>query len=349
MALVHYEGFDDGLHALRADISGTEGSSWAIFSGGRFGDKCLRCSSTTYGVSFTANAHATVTIGFAFKAIANNGSSTFLVFRGDNGATSHIQCYHLADDSLDIRRGGSAVLLNIPGFFPTSPEWMFVEMTVTINDTTGAITVWKNNVQVGAVSGVDTKNGGTNISFDRVTWEDYNVSGTDYDLDDVYVVTGGGASPTSRLGDCRVVTLLPGGNGNYSQLTGSDSDSTDNYLLVDESAPTLGVTGGSEPGGFDYVGSSSAQKDTYAFGDTGVSAGTVHALRVAKYAGKSDTGDISCRDAIRISGSDYTGSTRGMSNSYGLLEDQYLVSPDTASAWGLSEIDGAEFGFEVVP
>ena len=58
-----------------------------------------------------------------------------------------------------------------------------------------------------------------------------------YDYDDLYICDGTtvpGEPVNDFLGDVRVDTLYPNGNGNSSQWVGQDANSTDNYLNVDD-------------------------------------------------------------------------------------------------------------------
>src|SRR5437764_673985 len=51
-------------------------------------------------------------------------------------------------------------------------------------------------------------------------------------LDDLYVCDATGTTNNTFLGDVRVHTLVPSGNGTDSGLTGSDGNQVNNYQLV---------------------------------------------------------------------------------------------------------------------
>ena len=96
------------------------------------------------------------------------------------------------------------------------------------------------------------------------------ISGTTI-FDDVYLMAGTG---DEFLGDCTVATLLPTGNGFVNQFVGSDGNSTDNYLLVDEQPPSS----------TDYVGSATTgQQDLYTLTNL-TGSGTVLAVAPTIYA-----------------------------------------------------------------
>jgi hypothetical protein len=80
----------------------------------------------------------------------------------------------------------------------------------------------------------------------KLGYLDYG-AGQRCNLDDIAINDLDGSRDTSWCGDGHVIALPPNGNSDSSQFVGSDSNSTDNYLLVDEFPATL--TGG----GGDYV------------------------------------------------------------------------------------------------
>jgi hypothetical protein len=59
----------------------------------------------------------------------------------------------------------------------------------------------------------------------------------DYIVDDLAINDSAGADENTWCGEGEVIVLRPNGNGDNSQWTGSDGNSTDNYLLVNETPP----------------------------------------------------------------------------------------------------------------
>ena len=159
-------------------------------------------------------------------------------------------------------------------------------------------------------------------------------------VDDLYVCNGAGTSNNDFLGDVAVYNLLPNGNGFYSQFVGSDADSTDNYLLVDEAG---------NPVTTDYAGSpTDGNKDTYTFQDLPVSSGTVLGTQVGMYAAKSDTLAKSIRSVARLSGVDATGTDHTLQTSYDIHDDIYETKPG-GGAWTIADVNNTEFGAEARP
>ena len=131
--------------------------------------------------------------------------------------------------------------------FVPSNNWYYLEISVTIDDAIGEVHVRLNGSTTDEVSYTgDTKNAGTATDIDAVR---FAFSGR---IADVYVLNSLGSMNNNFLGDVAVRTLIPDGNGTSSQLTGSDGNTTDNYLLVDEHNYSSA----------DYVGTPRLQRDT---------------------------------------------------------------------------------------
>jgi hypothetical protein len=209
---------------------------------------------------------------------------------------------------------------------------------VTIDDSTGVVVVKVNEVTDIKLSSQDTRNGG-NASVNRIRpqtvgWQ----SGTALYFDDLVVITTSGGTATDFIGDVRVESIFPNGNGNSSQLVGSDGNSTDNYLLVDETAPNDDT---------DYVESSTVgDKDTYAYSNVTPTTGTVHGVQLLPYAKKTDAGTRSIVSVARHSGTEEDSSAKTLNSTYAYLPDVRETKPG-GGAWSISDVNAAEFGVKV--
>jgi hypothetical protein len=116
----------------------------------------------------------------------------------------------------------------------------------------------------------------------------------------MYLLDTAGAAPYNDfLGDVRVIRMLPNNNGVSSQLVGSDGNSTDNYLLVDEMPVATS----------DYVGSLTVgNRDLYELSDLPTS-GLVYATQPVVWATKTDVGARSLKLLQRASGGTIVSST----------------------------------------
>ena len=216
----------------------------------------------------------------------------------------------------------------------------YIELKVTISDSAGVIVLKINGATELNLTSQDTRNGG-NATADTITLGagGQNNSAAIFSYDDLYICDGTGSAPDNDfLGDCRVEASLPSGNGNSSQLVGSDADSTNNYLLVDESAPN---------GDTDYVESSTVgNKDTYAMGNLASTSGTVYGVQPVPVAKKTDAGSRSIVSVVRLSSTEVDSAAKTLTSSYLILPDVRTTKPG-GGAWTITDWNNAEAGVKV--
>lgn len=158
--------------------------------------------------------------------------------------------------------------------------------------------------------------------------------------DNIYICDTNGSINNDFLGECIVETIRPNGNGNSSQFTGQDADSTNNYQNVDDTTVDTSET--------TYNGSSTTNHiDLYTFDDLS-SGGTVKGVKVHTFAKKTDIGNRAITHKIRSGGTNYSMSEEHFL-AEGLVDKSSLTEtdPNTASAWTVSGVNSAEFGVEV--
>lgn len=327
------DGFGGGDIAFKYDVGTvaiTTASASPRITGCYYGD-----GGTNARLYKNISASAQVFIG---SGIFFNGGQ-YVQFSGDSGATPHISVTHNVSTRLmEIRRGTSAGTLLATGTQQVFDNaWSYIEISCTISDTVGQVHVRLNGATTDEVSYTgDTKNGGTATTIDNVRWE----IGSAGRISDVYILDGTGSAPNnSFLGDVVVRTLSPSGNGTYSQLLGSDADSVNNYLLVDEHPYSS----------TDYVGSATTgQKDSYAMTDLPAGVSTVYGVQVVGQMFKSDASLAQSRLILRSGGTDYGGSTRVLTTSPIGYYELYSQDPATSAAWTPAGVNNMESGMEVM-
>ncbi len=275
-------------------------------------------------------------IGAGWYPGTNSGSIS--VF-GDSGTVQHISVVRNTTTGLvEIRRGtetGTLLATGTTNLYPN--RWSYIEVSVTISDTVGEVHVRLNGSPTDEVSFVgDTKNGGSSTDIDKIRF-DFNLN---WYISDVYILNDTGPAPNNNfLGDVAVRTLSPNGNGTYSQLVGSDGNSTDNYQLVDERP--FSVT--------DYVGSATVgDKDTYVVEDLPSGITTVYGIQLCGLMAKSDATNANARLLLRSGGTDFNGITQTLSTSYLGYYEVYQANPATSAAWTPAGVNGVEIGMEVM-
>lgn len=295
----------------------------------------------------SADEHATFILGFAFKAVGAllSRSGTALgypvQFLSDSTATNHVGMFVGSSGVITVLRGTTS--LGTSGANALQLDtWYYIEIKVTLSDTVGAVTVRVNGTNWINLSSIDTKNAGTKTVFDsiRLTGDDASGTGSYYLYDDLYLCNGAGSIRNDFLGDVAVEVLYPNGDGANSGMTGSDGNSVNNYLLVDET--TIDTS--------DYVGSSvDGTKDTYAFGNLTRAAGTIYGVQAAMHAAKTDAGSRSMRMLARPGSTDQPSSDFALGTGYLPYTYVWQQNPDTSTDWSVTSVNASEFGAEVRP
>jgi len=338
MALIFCDGFDDGLTQL---------GKWNSFSGitiapayGRNGSgvRIGDSSNFLFKQIAAADEHATMTLGFAYRRVTTTGLSdvSLASFRSDSGATTHFSIFiDRSSHVLKLFRGGELVVNDTMTLILN--QWYYIELKVTLHDTTGAYELRINGQTRQSATSTDTKNAGTKTTIDSIHLSS-GISNGDGNFDDIYVCNGAGATNNTFLGDLAIETLLPDSNGNSSLFVGSDGNSVDNYLLVDEAAPST----------TDYVvGASVGNKDTYTFGNMVRTSGQVSGVMVSSYANKSDANPRTIKNVARSGASETLGPSNTLATTWTPHSNVFETDPNGGGVWTIPNVNAAEFGVEV--
>ncbi|HMU15804.1 MAG TPA: hypothetical protein PKC95_00035 [Thauera aminoaromatica] len=311
-------------------------------SGGRRGGGCLRVSNTsnTYAVVKQVPAASTYIVGTAIKFANLTGTEYVIGFR--EGTVDHVTIRPNPDGSLRVYRGSTQILSSAGGLIGTG-NWYYLEILATISDTVGVVTVKLDGTTIitatGSPAALDTRNGGTSGVIDNIAVG--SASANDTDFDDLVILNTSGSRNNSFLGDVRIDCYRPNGNGASSQFDGSDGNSTDNYLLVDDTAPDDDTT---------YVESATVNDvDSYTFGNMSHTPATIKAVQLVALCTKADAGSRSMKLVTRRSGTDYLSSEMAAPASYRFVRDIRETDPAAASPndWTKTNVDAAEFGIKV--
>lgn len=353
MALLFLDGFD---HYATAEITqkwtalqnGTTWNSGTInATNGRNSTQSFRVTyannNSTGGYlrkTLTAVSGTTAIMGFGFKidALPAAASRTPLVSILD-GATEQVSVDINPAGTLSLYRGTAAgTLLGTTSSALSINTYYYIELKVVIHGSTGTYEIRLNGTNVLSGTGANTAGSGvvqwTGIQIGR----NYSGSGgaVIQDYDDLYACDGSGSTNNDFLGPIRVKTIYPDGAGASSDFTPSAGS---NFQNVDEALTDGDTTYNSEGTAGDH--------DTYTFGAVGVT-GTVRGVQTNLVVRSDGAGSETIRPKIRISTTDYNGTTVGITTSYADSREVFETSPATATAWTVTEIDGAEFGIELV-
>lgn len=283
--------------------------------------------------------------GMAFRPNRSDGAvggtEPLMVVFGDGVGATHLTVYANAAGALSLYRGTSAgtLLGTTSNGQVANNTWVYLELYAHV-DNLGAYELRVNGVNVLSASGVDTRNGGTspNVTTIGSTYV-HNpgiLASAQPQIDDLYLMTGDGAGGSGFQSEIIIERIAPSAAGNYTQLTPSAGS---NWQNVDE------VPFSSS----DYNGSPTpGQKDTYAYTNLVSTTGTIVGTVLHTATMKNNAGFITGRRVIRIGGSDYNGADYPSFSATMVPHSEVLeVSPATAAAWTISEVNGTEAGFEV--
>jgi hypothetical protein len=343
MAVVLIEGFDHyptGSSTAAGGLSGrwavSTTSAWT-FPAGRFAGRCARRSGS--GVITMDRALpselTSLSVGVAFTidtAAPSSATQEIIALRSSGGAQLVIGV--TTGGLLTVGRASFANILGTEaeGNPLQAEAWYYLEIEAVIHGSTGAVKVYKNGVEVISATGVNTKG----QSQDGVSTVRLRMPGTAAwaasSFDDVYVVDA-----ATRLGDSRVITLVPDGD------TGKDwspSSGEDNYAMVDEEQVD---------GDTSYVASSTpGDLDFYTIGDLGVTPETIHAVQLMMCARKDDAATREVRLKLKSGSTVENGATQAVGSSYQYFQEIYDEDPGTEGPWTASAVDAMQIGIETV-
>lgn len=328
---------------IGANPENTSGSGWSA-SGGRVtgsGAMVNTGGSTGTWIATTgqgwASAISDLYCSFAMKTDANLSGTSLISFFGDSNTTQHITLTTEATNNyLQVRLGSVSGSVLATGSIPfsTLTQWRSINMYVKIADSGGRVVVKVDGSTQIDFTG-DTKNAGTNSTIDGIRMSMASGSSSRA-LADLVVCDGLGSINNTYPGDISCIRRLPNANGNYSQFTGSDGNSTDNYLLVDDN-PTDTA---------DYVyAATSGLKDSYGVEDLPLSATSVVGVRAVAKCAKSGAGSAGMSVFVRENSTDTFGPDVPLSTSFSWQGDNIReVVPSTSAAWTVSDVNSLEIG-----
>lgn len=259
-------------------------------------------------------------VGFAWKQHDNGADYADITFREADGSTII---------NMDIDGNGTPTIGTITGATPSNVTWYYYEFIFTTGGTP-SIEFFIDGVS----QGTDTTTAMSG-DFAQIYFDSWYKQG--YWVDDLYVADSNGTVNNSRLGDVHVVSLVPTGHGTHKDGVGSDGDSTDNHLLVDEYDVDTA----------DYVSLTAvSDRDSYTCANLG--AGEVPlGAKVSINVGQGDALLSEVDGFIRLSSTDYDASDPALvSSSFSWEEWIWDSNPNTSAAWAEDDLDGVEYGFE---
>lgn len=304
----------------------TSGAGHSIGANGRNGGNSARGNlDAIWQANF--DAAATAYYGWALR-VPSAVAGDEVMAQVMDGAVVHITIALNPDGSIKIVRGtitGTILATSAAGVI-VATEFCYLEVSATINDTTGAVEVLKNGSSVVSVTGADTRNAG-NASQNGFRWVHPVTSS---DITDLYYNQAG------YWGDGRVECLKPTAEGNSSVMV--PLSGTDNALMVDDQTPDDDTT---------YVSSGTpGDKDTYVMENLVTTSGTVRAVQVVVRARKDDAGARSIVTVVRLSATEEDSGVVTLDTTYGYARDARATKPG-GGAFTITNVNDSEVGQKV--
>jgi hypothetical protein len=327
------EGFEAGDLLCFETTTGGGNSA----TGARIGGRCFSNSTTgTYG-SFVFAAASEIYIHVAVSA-GNAGTLGGWNIKWFSGTTElgSIRC-NSTTGFVEVYTGTAT--LQTTGNKPLPAQIYYViEIHVKISDAGGIIEYKIDGVlQSSYTFSGDTKPGAdTTVDHIRLGMAANNATFDDFTLNDT-----NGIVDNSWCGDTHFYALPPTGNGDSSQLSGSDGNSVDNYALVDE-IPSNSDT--------DYVESAtSGNKDLYTLTDlpTLPSGATIKRVIVETRAKETTAAGDSINLGVKTGLVESWSGNIVVGTSYAKQAASWATNPDTLVAWTESDVNALKAGVKV--
>lgn len=311
---------------------------------GRLGTKGVALPQNVNDALLKVVEPASTVIFVNWWSYINDPDSSFFNTNGsmlritDTLSTVDIRIMRGSGLTLDVRRGTALVAQSPVGVY-TALAYHHVEMRIDTGTSsiTGAIEVRLNGDTVINASGLNFGAATTSAKPRRIGFA--GNQGQAQWIDDVIIFDTGAADTFDTfVGPIHIHALSPNGNGDRSELTGSDADSTDNYQLVDE-VPFSDA---------DYVEGTSGEADLYAFADVPTD---ISVLGVAHYFRSRDEGGggVSARGLCKPTTTEFQGGDKTLTTSYYGYMQPWDHDPQAAAAWTPSTLNAAQFGIEARP
>lgn len=319
------------------DISSTDQS--------KFGTKSVKLPSGKHIDKDLVSVTAPLFISFYLYISGSSLESVPIVVTSGSSGLASLSLDVVSDGSLKINRTGSATLAQSSAGVITINTWHFIEYKLVHKNSTltDDVICKVDGVEVfNLAAGNDTHHSGTEGVIGSFSLQNSTLGGgsTINYFDALMIYDSATGNITDFTGPYRMECLRPNGNGNYSQFTGSDADSTDNYLHVDET---------SLDGDTSYIQSSTAgHKNSVAIGNIS-SVSSILGVMNSSIIKKTAYGGRTFRNFLRIGGSDYTQDTQTpYYNTYRGFSKVLENNPATGIEWTMSDVNGLELGVEVV-
>jgi hypothetical protein len=343
VSIILIEGFD-----YYASVANVAAANWTINStslaslpAGRFAGQCFRHSGSSQRLtSRSIPGTNTLTLGVAirFEDPENvSGNHPFIAFM-TAAAAAQFRIGLNTSGQVFIQLGTSTILATSAEAGPVfaAGVWYYLEVEAFVHDTTGFVRVYRDGNLLVEADSQDTRGQAGTDLVEMIRFIGNNGGGTSdgpniVSIDDIYVL-----DDSTRLGQCRVSTLLP--NADTADADWTPLGAGNHFAEVDD-----------DNGDTSYIASDTATDlDMFDAQDLPFTPQTVHAVQISWRARKDDAATREVRSRIRSDAATADGATRNLTSSYLYYHDVFEEDPDAAGPWTGAAVAAMEIGVETV-
>lgn len=329
MSLLHMDGFD--RYASKADVSAAGYSfnqdSWIAYqaTGGRFGGVAIESRRDISYIQRGFGASSVVITGLSaqLNELDNPVEGPFLRWIDGSTVTHELKVDTASSELIALVDGSEVDRASVS---LTVGAWSRYEVLIEIDGSTGRFIVEVNQQRLIDFSGDTQAGSSTTINGLRFSSNELD---TKWWFDDLVVMDDAGTQLNDLIGDARIYTQAPDSDvaANWTPSGGGD-----NHDDVDE-VPNDGDTS--------YVEASAADvRDEYAVADLPGDVTTVHAVKAAAWARKTDANSRSLEVGVGSGASEDLSAGQGLGSAYGRIDHIVEVDPDGGGAWTPSAVNG---------
>lgn len=338
MAMLHMDGFDS--YANTSDLSFEYVNSGTVLTltGGRFGGGAFQIASTSGQILSRPmpGSLVEVWVGVAiYSTYTANNPGVICEFKSAAGIEASF-LYNGSTGLLQATTGEENSVLGSATITGISNSWHFYEFHYKYDGSAGIMELWIDGEQLINVTGVNTtRNAGQTIVTTSFGSLGFNCMSGYYD--DIYILSLTDGGNITRLGDSRIVTLLPSSDAGPND--GTPSTGTDHFACVDETHWSTST--------FLTMTNTSGQEELFGMSDLGSSPANVWAVKVLTYAEKSDAGAASLEMVVKSSSTSAVAGSTALSTTYQSYEGIFEIDPNTSAQWTGAAIDAMKCGVQV--
>jgi hypothetical protein len=331
MAVKQCDSFDH-FTTIANKWTNTYGTCAISGSYGRLGTAGLRISNGDGGVGKTiGGTAATIIVGQA--VYFENVTDTHILLTLLDTTSIQVQVKQ-EGANFKVYRNATEIASAAHGM--VASQWYYVEIKVTINDSTGIAIIKVDTVEKLNQTGLNTKET-ANAYADGVVIGGIGAGGaSSYTYrDDVVIMDTSDSYCNDFIGDVIIQAISPTSPGTNAEWNPSSGA---NYACVDEIPPSTG----------DYVETATLNGlDTYATANVTPLTGTIFAVVVNLYAQKTGTADRKIKGVALDTGTPSLGLEVTLAAGYQMLQSPMYINARTSSAFTITDVNTAEFGVKL--